>query len=275
MKSIQKLYPGGKAKAFNVTYDDGVVQDIPFVQLLNRYGLKGTFHLNSRLMEQGFTWVHPCGLPIRRLSPEQAMGLYRGHEIASHTATHPYMEHLSDAALWDELMTDKRNLERWFGQEVQGFAVPFDFYNDRIEACVKACGFTYARISEESRSFAPQKDYYRWRSGMFHLSHDLQDFVTAFLATGKELAFCQIVGHSYDLDTENRWELMEDIFRAIRQADDVLPMTAIELIRYLQAMETAQITEDAIVNPSDQDLWFRIHNTVVEVKAHQCLPLTD
>ena len=34
---IQKLYPGGKQKAFNVTYDDGVLQDIRFVELLNKY----------------------------------------------------------------------------------------------------------------------------------------------------------------------------------------------------------------------------------------------
>ena len=38
---IKKLYPQGKPKAFVVTYDDGVLQDRPFVALLNRYGLKG------------------------------------------------------------------------------------------------------------------------------------------------------------------------------------------------------------------------------------------
>ena len=47
---IRKLYPGGKEKAFNVSYDDGVAQDVRFVKLLNRYGLKGTFNLISALM---------------------------------------------------------------------------------------------------------------------------------------------------------------------------------------------------------------------------------
>lgn len=273
MKTVQKLYPGGKAKAFNVTYDDGVLQDIPFVQLLNRYGLKGTFHLNSRLMAEGFAWVHESGLLVRRLPPELAVSLYRGHEIASHTATHPYMDHLSEAAIMEELLTDKRNLERWFGQEVLGFAVPFDFYSDEIAACVQKCGFAYARISEESRSFTPQKDYYRWRSGMFHLGDELQSFVRNFLVTDEELAFCQLAGHSYDLDTEKRWDLMEEIFRAISYATDVLPMTAIDLIRYLQAMDAARITESGIANPSDQDLWFAIDGKVVEVKARQTLTL--
>ena len=38
---MRKCYPGGKRKAFNITYDDGVIQDVRFVALLNRYGLKG------------------------------------------------------------------------------------------------------------------------------------------------------------------------------------------------------------------------------------------
>ena len=49
---IKKLYPNGKEKAFNVTYDDGVLQDIEFVRLLNQYGIKGTFNLNSELMRE-------------------------------------------------------------------------------------------------------------------------------------------------------------------------------------------------------------------------------
>ena len=271
MQHIRKLFPGGKAKAFNVTYDDGVLQDIPFVRLLNQYGIKGTFHLNSRLMEEGFAWVHEKGLIIRRLPPDLAVSLYHGHEIASHTATHPYLAQLSEEAILAELREDKEKLEQWFGCQVHGFAVPFDFYSDRIASCVQACGFAYSRISEESRSFAPQRDYYRWRSGIFHLNDGLQDFVRNFLATDQELAICQIVGHSYDLDAENRWDMLEEIFRVISRAPDVLPMTAFDLIDYLQAMEGAQITQAGIFNPSHRDLWFGIDGRTLVVKAHQCL----
>ena len=40
---IRKLYPNGKRKAFNITYDDGILQDVRFVELLNKYNLKD-FH---------------------------------------------------------------------------------------------------------------------------------------------------------------------------------------------------------------------------------------
>ena len=58
---ITKLYPNGKRKAFNITYDDGVLQDVRFVELMNKYGLKGTFNLNYGLMEQEFEWTHKRG----------------------------------------------------------------------------------------------------------------------------------------------------------------------------------------------------------------------
>lgn len=152
---IRKLYPNGKPKAFNVTYDDGVLQDIRFVELLNKYNLKGTFNLNSGLMENEFEWTHVSGCVVKRLSKDKALSLYAGHEIACHTLTHPYMDNLSEPEILHELQADKANLEKLFDREIKGVAVPFDYYSELIENCVKQSGFSYARTSEESRCFAP------------------------------------------------------------------------------------------------------------------------
>lgn len=82
---IKKLYPNGKSKAFNVSYDDGVLQDIRFVKLLNQYGLKGTFNLNSGLMENEFEWIHESGCIVKRLPKEKVLSLYDGqHILKSH-----------------------------------------------------------------------------------------------------------------------------------------------------------------------------------------------
>ena len=106
---MKKLYPGGKKKAFNITYDDGVLQDERFVALLNKYGIKGTFNLNSELMQNEFAWTHPNGMQVKRLSVEKVKHLYDGHEVASHTLTHPYMYNLSDEELYHQLKSDKEN----------------------------------------------------------------------------------------------------------------------------------------------------------------------
>ena len=268
---IQRCYPYGKSKAFNVTYDDGVQQDVRFVALLNQYGLKGTFNLNSQLMEQEFEWVHESGMVVKRLSADAVRHLYDGHEIASHTLTHPYMHDKSEDEIMWELAEDKRRLEEIFGREVAGFGVPFDYYSHTIAQCVKRCGFEYGRMSEESRGYSPHQDPYYWRTGIFHLSDDLQYYVDGFLKTEEELALCQIVGHSYDLDAADLWEKMEGIFRRVSENEDILPMTHIEIVRYIRAMEQSVIDEESIYNPSNLELWFRVDGKVHMLHPGACL----
>ena len=266
---IRKLYPKGKPKAFNVTFDDGVLQDVRFVDLLNRYNLKGTFNLNSGLMENEFEWVHRRGCVVKRLSKDKAESLYQGHEIACHTYTHPYMDNLSESEILYELQTDKDKLEKLFGREIKGFAVPFHYYSELIENCVKQCGFSYARISEESHSFTPQKDFFKWKATLFHPHNSPDDIVRRFIAADEELALLQIGGHSYDLDVENMWDSFEQIFMKIAAQNDILPLTTIEIVEYLQAMYKAEINDGSIKNNSDIGLWFSVDGLVCEVKPRE------
>lgn len=263
---IRKLYPNGKKKAFNITYDDGVTQDVRFVELLNKYGVKGTFNLNSELMKNGFEWIHETGLVIKRLSPDVVVDLYKGHEVASHTLTHPYMSDLSEEELMYQMGQDKKNLEELFQREVCGFAVPFDYYSDLIAECAKKCGFSYARTSDERYSYAPPEEYYYWAAGAFHIMPGFAEFVDVFFETDEELALCQIVGHSYDLDTEQMWEQMEEIMQRVAEDKDVISMTNIELVRYLKAMRSAVISESGIENHSDVELWFEEDGRIFSVK---------
>ena len=260
---IRKLYPGGKAKAFNISYDDGVVQDIRFVELLNRYGLKGTFNLNYGLLRSGFTWDHECGMTVRRIPEDQVAAVYEGHEIASHSFTHPYFDNMGETEILKELGADKFFLERLSGREVAGYATPFYYYSDLMADCVRHCGFEYARISEESNDYSIPEDFYRWRGSKFHWDSDLEDFVRGFLETEQEFALCQLVGHSYDLDVMNLWDTMERICRWVSDSSQVWAATHLELVRYLRAMKKAQVTEQRIHNNSDLSLWFSVHGSSI------------
>ena len=95
------------------------MQDVRFVELLNKYNLKGTFNLNSGLMDNEFEWTHESGIIIKRLSKENVLSLYNGHEIASHTLTHTYLEGKSEAEIIFELREDKKNLENLFNREIK------------------------------------------------------------------------------------------------------------------------------------------------------------
>ena len=120
-----------------------------------------------------------------------------------------------------------------------------------------------------SDSFRPQNDFYRWKATVFHCEECLEDLTQQFVETDEELALFQIVGHSYDLDTENMWERMEAIFQVISGQEDILPMTTIEIIEYLKAMEKAELADQYIQNHSDVSLWFEINHAVYEVKPQE------
>lgn len=260
---IKKLFPQGKTKAFNLSYDDGVLQDVRLIQLIDKYGLKATFNLNSYLMETEFEWTHENGSIIKRLPKNTAKTLYINHEVASHTRSHPYMENLTEAEIMQEMASDKQALEAIFNTDVYGFEVPFDYYSDLIERCAVACGFEYARTSQESRSFTPCRTFHRWQGTVFHLDNNLNKLVEDFLRTDEELAVFQLIGHSYDLDTANMWDKIEAVFASVSSDRDVLPITNIDLVRYLREMEKAVVTNTSVINNSSTDLFFSIDGRVV------------
>lgn len=265
MAEIRKLFPKGKAKAFVLSYDDGVEEDIEFVNLIEKYNLKGSFNLNFRLMENQFEWKHPSGKTIKRLSLQTAAQLYKNHEVASHTLTHPNLENLKENEILLEMTQDKESLESLFKRKVKGFALPFSFYSPLIKECVKKTGFEYGRISEESLSFEPGKDFFAWKPSIFHLDNRLETFVNSFLENATELSICTIAGHSYDLEIENKWGLLENIFKKINNNENILSMTMAENTAYLKAMEKCSITKEKITNNSPIALWFEIEGTIFSI----------
>ena len=63
--NMAKFYPGGKKKAFNITYDDGVLQDVAFVALLNRYEPNPTERTERKYRR--FCALYNAALEINRI----------------------------------------------------------------------------------------------------------------------------------------------------------------------------------------------------------------
>ena len=87
----------GKNKAITFSYDDGVIQDKRLIPLLDKYGLKATFNLNSELF--GMTHIHQNnGKPYEhvKICAKEVRELYERHEVAVHTLTHPRLTEVSD-----------------------------------------------------------------------------------------------------------------------------------------------------------------------------------
>lgn len=85
--AIHYFYPDYKKKAVSFSMDDGIdTYDKPFVDVLNQYGLKGTFNLNSNFFEN-----------FGSVRKEEYIKLYSGHEVGNHVRYHPeYRPNLSE-----------------------------------------------------------------------------------------------------------------------------------------------------------------------------------
>lgn len=85
----------------------------------------------------------------RPMTIEQVKALHDGgHEVASHTVTHPILPQLDDAALRDELLRSGEQLRAWTGGAVDGFCYPNGDVDGRVEQAVRDGGYGYACTTE-------------------------------------------------------------------------------------------------------------------------------
>ena len=108
------MFPGGKMKAFTLSYDDGVVQDIRLIDIMNKYGLKGTFNINAGLFQIENA---QRGKFDGRLKLSEAKDLYTdsGHEIAIHGYVHKCLAKISEGEATYDVIHDREVLEKEFG----------------------------------------------------------------------------------------------------------------------------------------------------------------
>ena len=61
-------FKDGKRYALTFSYDDGNNADKNLLDILTDHKMKGTFNLNSGLMETEFEWTHERGCVVKRLN---------------------------------------------------------------------------------------------------------------------------------------------------------------------------------------------------------------
>ena len=208
-------------KAFVLSYDDGVWQDVRLVRMLNQYGLKCTFNLNAGLMEPPYLW-ETDGVRIERMPPEGLPALYKGHGIASHTLHHCDLTQLSDGELFQEVWEDVAALEGLFGRRVNGFAYPFGNTNKRVKFLLNLCGVDYARGVRSTHSFGMPEDRLDIAPTCRHKEDELFDLARAFIALQSDSPQVFLLwGHSYEFDLQKGWGRFERFCDLMAGHDDI------------------------------------------------------
>ena len=212
-------------KIVTFSFDDGVKQDIRVVEILNKYGLKGTFNINTGIASETNKWVYK-GVDVMRINATDMRDLYNGHELAAHALTHCDLCKQEKKTIYNEIYRDKCNIEDWFGEEVVGMAYPYGTYNDLVVDVARRCGIKYARTVESTFSFLPQNDLLRFRPTCHFNDMRIKEIVKRFLSIeSDETQLLYLWGHSYELDGDNAWGTFEEICKILGFSSNVEFMT--------------------------------------------------
>ena len=224
----------GKKKAITFSYDDAVTQDIRLIEILDKYGLKSTFNLNSELLgKEGKLIREGKEINHTKIPASELAYIYRNHEVAAHTLTHPHLPPLDDDEVIRQVERDRLNLSDIVGYEVVGMAYPGGGMNnnDRVARLIKNhTGIRYARTISLGYSFLPQEDLHRYKPTAFHLDFtDNYRLADDFFNRETEGVF-YIWGHSYEFDIHNTWDKFEEFCKYISGRDDIFYGTNKEIL---------------------------------------------
>ena len=199
IKKVYACFPGGKHKALTMSYDDGKQEDRRLVEIFNQYGIKGTFNVNSGLEAD----------PVR-IPQKEYKELYKGHEVACHTVSHPTIGRCPTAIVAQEIIEDRKRLEALMGYPVRGLAYPNGSYSEEICALLPGLGIRYGRIVGDSDDFALPENFLQWKATCHH-DHNLQELAKQFVDNKKKqnLYLMYVWGHSYEFDGAHNWEVIE------------------------------------------------------------------
>lgn len=268
-------FPEGKAKAFAMSYDDGLYQDIRLVDILSKNGLRCTFNVNGIISEKDATKEY------ERLSIKQIKELFvaNRHEVALHSHSHPTLIDLPCDQVTYEYIKNRELLEKELGMIIRGSAYPNNEHNDTVIHSLKSCGVAYARGGVETEAFDLPEDWHRFMPTARHINPKLSELTDKFLALEPlyfhTSALFLLMGHSFEFDRDNNWNLMEDFSAKISGHKDIWYATCIEIFDYVSAFRQLRFNLAATIaeNPTSQNIWIMKDTKTYMIPAGETVTL--
>lgn len=266
------LFPEGKRKAIIMSYDDGAIQDRRLVAMMNQYGVKGTFHLNSGTLDSE-----------GKVTSAEVAELYAGHEVSAHTVSHPALAGCTTAEIQREVMDDRRALEALVGYPVRGLSYPFGSYNDDVIAILGQTGIESARTVEATHSFDLPEDFLAWHPTIHNFgtaeyegmtahqseeAYEQFDQITQQFLNSDDIGLFYIWGHSWEFDGEgNRWRRIEEFFKTLSHQTEIHYATQTDLADYIKAYRNLRYSVDKtlVINPSAATVFIQAEEQVIAI----------
>ncbi len=213
-------------KIFTVSYDDSVKSDLKLIELMKKYGIRGTFNINTGVYDQN-------GVPVwddRLLFKDLAKAYDNDFcEVASHTLTHPDLTALGAEKKFDEIAKDIENIEKMIGKRPKGFAYPFGTYDDECCKILADQGIVYARTIKSTHSFDVPQNWLLLNPTCHHDDPNLPELTDKFInynGSGDKLFY--VWGHTFEFERNGNWQVIENLFKKLSNCRDVMFLTNYE-----------------------------------------------
>lgn len=261
LKMHKMTFPEGKLKALTLSYDDGVLQDKRLIALMRKYGVKGTFNLNSGRLSR--VLVNNFGghsVDFSTCALDEIADIYDGFEVSTHGRTHCGLTNLGPLAL-TEILEDRKAFESVLPYLVRGHAYPFGLFDESVKAMLKAAGIKYARTIVSTHSFVLPTDYLAWNPTCHHTEPCMMDLARKFCENEnffREMQLFYLWGHTYEFDQFDNWSLIEEFLAYVSGFQDTIWMaTNGEIVEYLEACKSITFSADGTkaYNPSQTAVW--------------------
>jgi peptidoglycan/xylan/chitin deacetylase (PgdA/CDA1 family) len=228
----------GKMKALTLSYDDGVTQDRQLLRILEKYGLRCTFNINSGCFAEAHAFFDEQKnrtFPHVRLRASEIAAVYAGHEVAVHTCTHPALRDLSDDAILREVEDDRKTLSELCGYDVVGMAYPGGtrFVTPHVADLIREnTPIRYARTTTSTHAFDLPEDPLWLNPSVHHVETEkLFELAERFLALEPQTPqLFYVWGHAYEFERDDNWDVFEQFCRMISGRTDIFYGTNSEVL---------------------------------------------
>jgi peptidoglycan/xylan/chitin deacetylase (PgdA/CDA1 family) len=134
-----------------LTFDDGF-RDVfeNALPIMRRHEFCAIQFLVSSLLGKTNEWQEREGEVSEPLMDEAQVRdwLAAGHEIGSHTLSHPHLTRLAAPAAREEIRASKHQLEDRFGRAIKHFCYPYGDWNESVRDLVQEAGYETACTTE-------------------------------------------------------------------------------------------------------------------------------
>ena len=276
-------FPGGKPKAFTLSYDDGNPADIKLSEIITKYGVKCTFNLNGDVIRKD-----------KGITKEEAIEhiLSKGHEIAVHGNYHRAEGTLRPIEGIRDVLDCRMELEEKFDMIIRGMAYPDcgirvmvnNTSYEKVKNYLAELDIVYSRsLGADNDNFELPNDWHNWIPTAHHANPKIMEYLDKFINLDNDNGYgarryprlFYMWGHSYEFKNEDNWELLEDICKKVSDREDIWHATNIEIYEYVNAYYSLVYSANGktIYNPTLIDIWFVVDGVLHEIKSGETIKL--